>query len=171
MTKINNTHTSHATSNTSPNDSRALQSLKNNRQIIIKEADKGSAIVILDRTFYQNSCENTLSDVNYYKKLTNNPENIFRREYLNLITQNSPQFTSKKSKYLTKFEIKPSNFYALPKIHKSDTITQQCANNENPYIIINNITDIKIRPIVTGPSNLTHRLSELIQKLLSPFLT
>ena len=170
LTKISNTHTSPATSNISSNDSRALQSLKNNRDIIIKAADKGSAIVILDRTFYQNACESTLSDENFYKKLTYNPDNIFHREYLNLINQNSPQFTSKESKFLLKFEIKPSNFYALPKIHKSDTITQQCADNQSPYIIINNITNIKIRPIVAGPSNLTHRLSELIQKLLSPFL-
>ena len=114
MTKINNSCTSHTNSNISSTDSRAIQSLKNNRQIIIKSADKGSAIIILDRSLYQNICETTLADETYYKKLNTNPEKTFHKEYLTLIRHNSPQFTSREFKYLSKFEIKPSIFNGSP---------------------------------------------------------
>ena len=39
--------------NLSPDEQKALKNLKNDNSIIIKEADKGSMVVILDKTFYQ----------------------------------------------------------------------------------------------------------------------
>ena len=47
----------------------ALQSLQQNRNIIIKPADKGSAVVIMDREQYLWEEYRQLNDTTYYKKL------------------------------------------------------------------------------------------------------
>ena len=43
-------------------EANAIKSLQNDHFIIIKEADKGGATVIMDREHYQEMVENTLSD-------------------------------------------------------------------------------------------------------------
>ena len=36
--------------------------------------------------------------------------------------------------YLTNFEMKPSNFYGLPKVHKNDKIRDACEQTNNYYV-------------------------------------
>ena len=48
---------------------RALKQLSQNKDIIIKKADKGSAIVIQDHEDYIKEAHHQLHDVEYYKKL------------------------------------------------------------------------------------------------------
>ena len=51
---------------------KAIKSLKNNRNIIIKPADKGSAVVILDKEYYINEGQRQLNDTKFYEKTTSN---------------------------------------------------------------------------------------------------
>ena len=74
--------------------------------------------------------------------------------------------TNKEMDYLTNFEMKPSNFSGLPKIHKNDKIRDACEQTYNFYVQVENVTDLKFRPIVAGPVCQTHRLSNLIDILL-----
>ena len=68
------------------------------------------------------------------------------------------------------FEIKTSNFYGLPIVHKSKQINEKCKSTNSGYVeITDHISDLKLRPIVTGPSCHTHRLSNLIDILLRPY--
>lgn len=55
--------------NISWEEETALRELKNNRQIIIKPADKGAAVAVLDRDQYVLEVERQLNDTIYYKKL------------------------------------------------------------------------------------------------------
>ena len=71
--------------------------------------------------------------------------------------------------YLQNFEVKTSQFYGLPKIHKSKTISDKCRCSDSSYVETNGVTDLKLRPIVAGPSCLTHRLSNLLDILLRPY--
>ena len=48
----------------------ALQQLKNNRDIVIKPADKGGAIGILDKRFYEAEGFRQLTNPTYYKEIT-----------------------------------------------------------------------------------------------------
>lgn len=79
--------------------------------------------------------------------------------------------TEKEEDYLTDYEYKESNFYGLPKIHKStkikDAIKVQCSE----YIRCPHPDDITFRPIVGGPSAPTQRLSNLLDILLKPLCT
>ena len=48
----------------------AVYSLKNDNSIIIKEADKGSAVVVWDRDDYLREAKNQFNNKNVYKELT-----------------------------------------------------------------------------------------------------
>ena len=75
--------------------------------------------------------------------------------------------TEKEFDYLLNFEIKNSNFYGLPKVHKSKQINEKCKSTNSGYVkITDQISDLKLRPIVTGPSCHTHRLIDI---LLRPY--
>lgn len=56
-------------SNLKTEEIHALKELKNAKHIVIKPADKGSAVVIMDREQYIFEVNRQLNDKNYYKKL------------------------------------------------------------------------------------------------------
>lgn len=107
--------------NLSLEEIRALKELKNAKNIVLKPADKGSAVVILSREQYILEAERQLNDTVYYKKLD---KPIFM-ETVPLIHEiidtlkNKKFINSKQSTYL-KGETQPRErrFYILPKIHK-----------------------------------------------------
>ena len=57
------------TPNLSTAESQALKKLRQDMSIVIKEADKGSAVVIMNRADYIKEAERQLSDKTYYKEL------------------------------------------------------------------------------------------------------
>ena len=68
------------------------------------------------------------------------------------------------------FEFKPSSFYGLPKIPKSNLIKSVCSEKSEKCVEISNPEELKFRPIVAGPVCETHTLSNLIDILLKSFL-
>ena len=92
----------------------AIKSLANDQSIIIKEADKGGAVVIMDREHYKEIVENMLSDKKYYEKLDTDPQKTDRIKYNKFIKNYKDNLTQKEFDYLSNFERKPSNFYGLP---------------------------------------------------------
>ena len=55
--------------NISREERRAIKNLSNNKTIVIKPADKGSAVVVMDRIDYINEGYKQLSDEKFYKKI------------------------------------------------------------------------------------------------------
>ena len=148
----------------------AMKKLRSRTDIIIKEADKGSAVVIMDKDYYKNKITNILNDEITYTEIKDNQDKKITGKVAKLLRNSTANVTEKESDYLTKFETKTSQFYGLPKIHKSqqikDAVTQQnsmCVNLKCPE-------DLTFRPIVAGPACPTHRLSDLTDKLLRPFI-
>ena len=62
--------------------------------------------------------------------------------------------------YLTNFKFTTSNFYILPKVHKSEEVTELVKTNPVDYLKIKNPPEIVSRPIVAGPNSPAHRLSK-----------
>uniref|UniRef100_A0A3P9Q3R0 Uncharacterized protein n=1 Tax=Poecilia reticulata TaxID=8081 RepID=A0A3P9Q3R0_POERE len=99
----------------------ALAELIDNHEIVIKPADKGSAIVILDRRQYLWECYRQLSDPNYYLKLS---KPIYLEtlqivaKILNRLHKNKFISAKQKSYLLGPLEPRPRLFYVLPKVHK-----------------------------------------------------
>ena len=68
-TEILNTGPRKVYSNITSEERNAINSLSRNPDIIIKEADKGSAIVIMNTNDYLAECHRQLGDTTYYKPL------------------------------------------------------------------------------------------------------
>ena len=62
--------------NLSKEERDALYSLKNDNTIVIKGADKGSAVVIWDREDYLKEAHKQLSDEEVYEEVTNDPSTL-----------------------------------------------------------------------------------------------
>lgn len=60
--------------NLNKNQKKALTSLQRNKNIIIKQADKGGNIVILDKSQYVNTCEKVLDNSEWYERVR--PESL-----------------------------------------------------------------------------------------------
>ena len=113
---------------------------------------------------------NILQDTSYYNNLQHSPEKINHINYNRLLEKHSHCLREKELKYLKDFEIKESQFYGLPKIHKSKQIMTKCENNSDSCIHIYDVNDLKLRPIIAGPSCLTNRLSNLLDIILKPLI-
>ena len=98
---------------------KAIKSLKNNTDIIIKPADKGSAIVILDKQSYINEGQRQLNDSMFYGKTNSNyTGEVINR--INLHVHNMLQrgeISQSTCNYLTTDNDRTQQFYLLPKIH------------------------------------------------------
>ena len=89
-------------------------------EIVIKPADKGSIITVMLTEFYLNKCEPHLQNEEFYECIQDNDPSpllknkiiTYAKRYKNLLTENE-------YKTLTQKTYKISNFYKLPKLHKS----------------------------------------------------
>ena len=79
-TEILNTGPRKVYSNIISEEISAINSLSWNPDIVIKEADKGSAIVVMNTNDYLAECHQQLGDTTYYKPLTKDPTTKFARK-------------------------------------------------------------------------------------------
>lgn len=107
--------------NLSQEEVKALRELMYNKHIVIKPADKGSAVVILSREQYIFEVERQLNNTVYYKKLRE-PIYMETIPIINSIWDKLKQnkFINAKQKQYLKGRVQPRErrFYVLPKIHK-----------------------------------------------------
>ena len=140
--------------NLSKSEYRTIKSLQNDESIIIKEADKGKTTVIMDKERYREMVELVINDKNYDEKLPGDPQRDTGQKYNNFLFLKKHQdlLTEKGLDYLQNFGVKSSQFYSLPKIHKSKTISERCKRANLSYVEVKDVNDLKLRPIVAGPS-------------------
>lgn len=137
----------------------AIQELKENKHIIIKPADKGSAVVIQSRKQYMKEVYRQLNDKIYYKKLE---EPIYLKtipiihEIIDKLYKD--KFINNKQRKYLKGEDEPRarKFYTLPKIHKDPT--KWSWPYETPAG----------RPIVSDCSSETYQTAQFIEYYLNP---
>lgn len=107
--------------NISFQEMKALQELKKAKNIVIKPADKGSAVVILSREQYILEVERQLQDGEYYRKLDKPiyPDTIPMVKTILDSLKNKKFINAKQRKYLIgELQPRERRFYILPKIHK-----------------------------------------------------
>ncbi|KAL2078819.1 hypothetical protein ACEWY4_026504 [Coilia grayii] len=148
--------------NLSIGEMQALKQLKGNKQIIIKPADKGSAVVIMDIQQYIWEAERQLNNPDHYIKLD-------KPIYLDTIPQVQNILMSLKEKgFLNQKQVhyligkdkpRPRYFYLLPKIHKAP------GSWSRPYEIPPG------RPIVSDCSSETYGTAEYVEYFLNPIST
>lgn len=126
----------------------ALRSLRSNPHITIKPADKGSAIVVQNRSDYVDEGLRQLNNSAAYKTVSSDPTSRHTKSVQKALTdlKIDPQITAI---YPDQKSVKCPLFYMLPKVHKP----------ENPG-----------RPIVSGMSCPTSQISRFIDFHLRPLV-
>ena len=155
--------------NITRNERKAIDNLAKDTSIVIKEADKGGGIVIMNKEFYKRKLLQMLDDKSFYKQIENQTTKDTMKKIKKVIGL-AKEITRHELNYLLDFECKPSMFYGLPKIHKSQLINNKCTQIDGEYLELLEPEDLTFRPIVAGPACETHRLSNLIDILLKPFI-
>ena len=129
--------------NLSKSDRSALYNLQKREDIVIKPADKGSAVVVMDRDHYVSEAERQLNDSTFYKPLDHDPTPEFAKQVSDTVSEMHDQglISEKNMAYLIVDQPKAGRFYLLPKIHKAG----------NPG-----------RPIVFANGHPTEKISEFV---------
>lgn len=147
--------------NLSQAEIEALDALSHRRDIIIKPADKGNAIVIMDTPAYVQEALRQLQDTDFYKKLTapifhasvpritKIVQELFEKGYI----------CKRQANYLLgQHNPRPRRFYLLPKVHK-------------PRDKWSTPTMPPGRPIISDCGSESYRIAELIDFYLNPLST
>ena len=129
--------------NFSKSDRSALYNLPKREDIVIKPADKGSAVVVMDRDHYVSEAERQLNDSTFYKPLDHDPTPEFAKQVSDVVREIHDQglISKKNMAYLIEDQPKVGGFYFLLKIHKAG----------NPG-----------RPIVSANCHPTEKISEFV---------
>ena len=111
-----------------------------------------------------------LEDELTYKKLASNNDHNVHERLVKLVKKYRDNFTQKELDCLCTSNFKTSQFYGLPKIHKSKIINREIENQNNEIISSSQPNDLTVRPIVAGTNCPTKQLSDLLDKTLKPLL-
>ena len=143
--------------------------MKDDSEIIIFEADKGGAVVVMDRAYNADKMFERLNDSETYDEIPSNTDKTVIKLIKELTLKHTHSLTKAEIDYLCRFNFRTSGFYGLPKIHKSKIICQEAKAQNKPYIKVLRPADLKFRPIVAGPICPTSRLSNFVDLLIKPF--
>ena len=140
--------------NISANERKAISSLKRNSEINLKKADKGTTTVIMDTAQKIQEGSQQLSDDKFYKPLPSPIVPETTRKVYAIVNKlfRSGHIDKMTHKWLTTDLKQPRipEFYTLTKIHKKTPVG---------------------RPIVSGSSGPTERISSFVDSLLQPIAT
>ena len=134
---------------------RALSKLKRNMDILIKPADKGRNVAIMDREDYIKEGNRQLENTEFYQETTSNLTPDHTAKVRSLAQKLLDEGQISKQTYIVKYLVTncdhTSQFYMLPKIHKDP---------QHP----------PGRPIVSSISSPTEHLSHLVDTILNPLV-
>ena len=149
----------------------ALKHLRQDKTILIQSADKGHSYVILDKKYYSTKIVSMLSKSDYYlhyKSRYHCQDTVEKVMDLFKYIQ-----VPKIKKFIRNYGTQTPMFYALPKIHKSKTISQRLTNSSlqlRVFQMDRAPEDLPFRPIVASTRGPTQQLARLVDGLLRPFL-
>ena len=128
-------------------------------------------LVIMDKSYYRDKLvhQDHLNNTTY-TEIESNADTKVVKSLKMLAETYKDDLTEKEFSYITKFECESSNLYVVPKIHKCKTIVEAMKRANSVYIEMDPPDDLKARPIVAGPNSPTQKLSELLEKILSPLV-
>ena len=117
---------------------------------IVLTADKGVAMVIMDRQDYINKAKNLLNQ-NTYRSIPRDPTNSIKNKLISILkrVKNQTGLDSNTYKSMYPTGCVPPKFYGLPKVHKPDT---------------------PLRPIVSSCGSVTYGVAKELATILKPLV-
>ena len=161
--------------NLTKNERDALHDLANDSEIVIKPADKGGKIIIMNREDYEQECERQLQDVNFYTEVLPSHHKTIQREIKDTLQilrhQGAIDDTTQTQLYNPRARIPP--FYTIPKIHKEGNPGRPIVSGiQSPTENISNFVDYYIKDYVpkieSYVKDTTHFLKILQEHDLDP---
>ena len=128
--------------NISKEEQLALVNLKSSEDIVIARANKGNAIVIMDKTAYEEKARQLLQQPPF-RLLSKDPMKKTERELNGILRSMNSQLYER----LRTSDYSPALFYGLPKVHKPD---------------------VPLRAIVSSIGTATYPTSKYLATLLQP---
>ena len=127
--------------------------MRNNKDIVIKPAEEGSAIVILDKLSYINEGRKQLNNTQFYEQtISDLTGEVTHRVNLHVHDMlQKGQISQNTCNYLTSEIDRTQKFYLLPKIYK--------VPNNPPG-----------RPIVSGSGGPTEKISQFVDHFIGPLI-
>ena len=149
---------------------KALYDLENDKIIVIKSADKGSAVVVWDREDYIKEAEKQLGDEQVYEEVSNDAapllktinEVIAKTRKLGVLKRDTLDYFIKESKF--------ARFYLLPKIHKRlhNVPGRPVISNSGYYTEnISSFLDHHLQPLAQAVKSYIKDTNEFLKKLRS----
>ncbi|XP_078541845.1 uncharacterized protein LOC144827386 [Lissotriton helveticus] len=137
--------------NITQGERQALETLRNNKLLVIKPADKGGAIVLQDVQQYKEEIYSQLRDGVSYTVSRTNPTRDIRKQIQDITGRGKDAgfLSTKEHEFLNVAQPRTPTIYTLPKIHKS-------------------MTKPPGRPIVSGCGSLLEPLCKYIDTFLKP---
>ena len=155
--------------NLTQDEQKALENLRGYVDIIIKQADKGSAVVVMDREVYIHEAMGQLTDSEVYTLLDGDPTRDMVKKINAKIRASwkKGNIDDKTKDYLMVSEdVKPGRFYLLPKIHKQGCpgrpVISGCGT---PTEKISAFLDHNVRPIVSEINSYIKDTNDFLHKL------
>ena len=138
-------------SNVSREESKAINSLRSDRTIVVKEADKGSGVVVWDREDYITEAESQLGDSEVYSRLDNDPSERLHQIISDTLKKISDRGDLDQTTldYLMVNNPRLGRFYLLPKIHKR-------------------LNSVPGRPVISNCGFFTENISAFLDHHLQP---
>ncbi len=129
----------------------ALSDLMSDSDIIIKSADKGGALVLLNREDYLSEAYRQLNNPSDYCRIPVDPSKCYYSKIKRILNQavSAGHLERKHIHILLPENSKPGRFYLLPKIHK-----EGCPG----------------RPIVSGSGSMTESISKFVDLHIGPLV-
>ena len=115
-------HSQNPKRNITKQEVQALVELKKDQSRVILTADKGVAIVIMDKEEYKKKAQILLEDKGTYKTLKTDPTNRVKTKLINLLKKIKSEggINDNQYKKMNPTGAVPPKFYGLPKVHKRD---------------------------------------------------
>lgn len=150
-----------STANLTANEFTALRSLRSNADIVIKSADKGGSIVVMDKELYEAEALRQLNNPKYYKLINESvaaKNAIAINSIVNKLYDNNRISKRQHAFLICDLPVKNRYFYLLPKVHKP--------RNKWPHRRMP-----EGRPIVASCGSELSNVGKLIDYYLQPLVT
>ena len=137
-------------SNITKGERKAIEELRKDNTKIVVTADKGVAMVVMDRDDYHQKADALLEE-STYRPISNDPTNRYKTKLIALLKSIKAEGGIKEATYKKLYPTGAGSpkFYGLPKIHKTGT---------------------PLRPIVSSIGGVTYSTSKELSRILRPLV-
>ena len=161
--------------NLSNEQRRAMVSLANDNDIVIKPSDKSGGIVILNKDDYERECLKHLTNETFYEEVAEDPTPVYRSN-IDTLTDSLKEdglISSVEEDNLKKGNRTPL-FYTLPKVHKPHNGIPPsrpiCSGSDSPTVMCSELVDSFLKPAAQNTDSYLKDTTDFLNHLESTAL-